>query len=75
VLQFLKNRSSWFALHEFVETLSLKNLSFKVVHCSPEFQPIVDRFERNELSGDVFLKAAETLRLQLHTAIREGLKS
>jgi predicted nucleotidyltransferase len=67
VLQFLKNRSAWFALHDFSEVLALKNLSFKAVHYSPEFEPLVESLNQKELSGEEFLKAAENLRMKMHT--------
>jgi predicted nucleotidyltransferase len=66
VLQFLKNRSAWLALHDFSEALSLKDLSFKVVHYTSEFQPLVDRLQRRALTGQEFLKVVEKLRMELH---------
>jgi predicted nucleotidyltransferase len=69
VLQFLKNRSSWLALHEFSEMLFLQNLSFKVVHSSGEFQPLAEGFERGELTAEGFLKAVEELHKQLTIAV------
>jgi predicted nucleotidyltransferase len=73
VLQFLKNRSGWLALHDFSEAPRLKDLSFKVVHCSAEFQPLLDRLQRNGLSDEEFLKAADVLRAQLHTEVFKSL--
>lgn len=64
VFQFLKNRSAWVALHEFSEALLLKNLSFSVIHCGAEFQPLVDRLERGRLTGAKFLQAVENHRIK-----------
>ena len=66
LLQFLKNRSSWLAIHDFSEVVSLKDVLFKVVHHSAEFQPLVSRFQRKQLSAKQFLEAADNLRRGLY---------
>jgi hypothetical protein len=57
------------------EAALMENLAFKVAHCSPEFKPLVDKFERKELTGEKFLKATEDLgtklRAGMFTRIRE----
>jgi predicted nucleotidyltransferase len=65
VLQFLKNRSSWIGLHDLSGLVSLADLRFEVVHCSPAFQPLVDRFQREELTGNEFIRLAEKLKSEL----------
>jgi hypothetical protein len=70
VQQFLKNRSGWLALHDFSEARSLKNLTFKVIHCSSEFQSLVDCYEGKELSGAEFLVAADKLRASTTDPLR-----
>lgn len=76
VLQFLRNRSRWLALHEFSEVLLMKGeLAFKVVYCSQEFQPLVDRWRRNELSGKEFLTAADELRRDRRLSIGSGINN
>ena len=65
VLQFLKNRSSWIGLHDLSGVVFLAGLRFEVIHCSPAFQPLVDRFRREELTGNEFLRLAEELKLEL----------
>lgn len=69
MLQFLKNRSSWLALHELAEAALMENLAFKVIHHSSEFKPLVDRFERQEFTGEKFLKAAEDFGTELRAGI------
>jgi predicted nucleotidyltransferase len=75
VRQFLKNRSGWLALHDFYETLSMNDLSFKDVHFSEEFRPLVNRLEEKKLTGIAFLQAAVELGQQIHRRMRKELGS
>jgi predicted nucleotidyltransferase len=74
VLQFIKNHSSWLALHDFSEALSMKDLSFRVVYCAQEFRALVDRLERNELTGEEFLKAADEKQSKVRAEVWRGLR-
>lgn len=65
VLQFLKNRSSWIGLQDLSGIISLADLRFEVIHCSPVFQPLVDRFRQEELTGNEFIRLAEKLKSEL----------
>lgn len=75
VLQFIKNRSSWLALHDFSDAVWLKDLSFKVIHCDPEFHSLADQLERNELTREEFLRAADNLRARMTAEVWSGLRA
>ena len=62
MLKFLKNRSRWFALHEFDELRQLKNVRFEVVHHTPAFQNLVALYKKDRLTGEEFLIRCEEVR-------------